>query len=687
MFRQHDFKFRLSQWLLDQLNSRGELETVTQQFTSLLSQVQEESIGDLYAHIGYLIFQKVAQIPPEALKITIQLCAELSCSLFVFHFKQHSGLSLRVTLIHEQIFRLCVDSVSAKSAIELADTRNTSEDATGYNAASPRNDSEISVEKNSELLFYLCDFRLISLAQICEYMLRVIESHKTSIGARLSDAVSGVRLLNGLFLDNSPVPWKGGVDSFSAWIDAHTSLEEVQISPGVGRTIQNEEPHVVAEVDGAAIKPRSFSTLGDHSDDHTFDSLHCHASSNGVARLGRSPVHEEVEMDELTGNNIGKHPQTPLISRTVSPVDVCLGSKGPAQSSATSRAQPPANASSLTTQPHRRASTLGPTGPPAVKQVPRGILAGTGRRPTSSVNFNSIEPAQAPEKKAEAPAAASSPPASTPTPSNQKKTNIHELFQGGGVPTVVDTTPPMASTPTQPPETAPMTPLRDPGSGFNGRNSPPFPHSPQIGWPPLSGPSTSGGQRPAESPRLSANVPLQHQHQRPMVHPHQHHNPHPGHPMQPPPQWGGGYYYPPPHDYNPYAMYWGGPLQHQQQHMPQIHQPPMQPSPRTQPAQPRPPSTPPVLNSALPHPLPRITTTAPQAPPSTVSPSSSVDAPAFVPGGLRRSVTTPVSPKRQSVVVRMETEQQKNERLDEEKVRKELQERIDKLGGGGCKTQ
>ncbi|KAG8689018.1 hypothetical protein FRC11_004289, partial [Ceratobasidium sp. 423] len=422
-------------------------------------------------------------------------------------------------------------------------------------------------------------------------------------------------------------------------------------------------------------------------------------------------------------------------------------SKGPPQSSATSRAQSPANANTPPTQP-RRQSTLGPNGPPAVKPAPRAVAAGTGHRPAGSINFGSIEANQAPEKKAEAtpatatappatapatakpapaqppangvkvvaptptqpastapatttastaastaPAAAATPPSATPTPSKQKKINIHALFQGGGVPSVTTTPPTNPPASTQPPVATPAAPPRGPGSGFNDRNNQPFPRSPQIGRPTLPGPSTSGGQRPAGSPRMSANTPLQHQHQHPMVHPHQHHNPHPGHPMQPPPQWGpAGYYYPPPHDYNPYAAMYGWPPQHQHPHMPQIHQPSMQPSPRAQPAQARPPSTPPVPNNASPHPLPPITTTALQAPPSAPSPSLSVNAPTFVPGGLRRSanpvristpngdaltfegqippspkVTTPVPPKRQSIVVRMETEQQKNERLAKEK--------------------
>ncbi|KAF8678776.1 ARM repeat-containing protein [Rhizoctonia solani] len=452
------------------------------------------------------------------------------------------------------------------------------------------------------------------------------------------------------------------------------------------------------------------------------------------------------------------------------PLATSAWSKGPPQSSATSRAQSPANAPSTPTTQSRRQSTLGQGANATVKQASRGVATGTGHRQASSINFGSIEANQAPEKKAEvatppptaptpatapaatskpapapvspatptatqpstngikvvaptptqpmptstapatttastgastAPAAAPTPPGTTPTPSKQKKLNVHALFQGGGPPSVTATPAAPSSIPStnapanQPPTAVPSAP-RGPAPGFSDRNNPaPFPRSPQIGRPPLPGPNTSGGQRPPASPRMN-NMPIQQHHQHPMAHPHQHHSPHPGHPMPPAPQWGPtGYYYPPPHDYNPY-MYWGGHPPHQHQHhMPPIHQPPMQPSPRTQPAQPRPPSTPPATNNATPHTLPPITTSALQALPSAPSPSLSVNAPTFVPGGLRRptnpvristpggdaltfegvplspKVSTPIQPKRPNVVVRMETEQQKNERLAREKEEKE----------------
>ncbi|CAE6532957.1 unnamed protein product [Rhizoctonia solani] len=541
MSKQDDFQLRLVQWLVDQLNSRTELETVTQQISLLISQAQAQSIEELYAHIGQLIFRKATEVELEGPESHIRLCAELCYSLSMLHFRQNSSLFPRVTLIHEHLFCLCIDSLSAENDTESVST------------TSPRDDNGTLVQTSSKLLFNLWDFQLVSLVQILEYIFRATEMHKMAIGPKLTDAVIGVRsLLDSCFPSHSHSPWKSEADAFHEWIDAHSSWNEsTDNTAEVGGRSRDKEQRPNPSSSNATGGPPPNLNDGP-------------TPFNQTGLPSQIQLDEEEKMEAISGNNFGDPPQTPSTNASTEP--------SPSQ----------------------------PDGP----------------RP-----------------------------------------------------------------------------------GFNDREKPvPFPRSPQISQPPLAGPSTNGGQRPAGSPRMSANVPLQHQHQHPMVHPHQHHNPHFGHPMQPPPQWGGGYYYPPPRGYGPYAMYWGGPPQHQHQHqhMPQIHQHPMQPLPRTQPAQPQPPSTPPVSKTASPHPLPSSTTATLQAPPSAASSSSSVNAPTFVPGGLRHSVnpvrintldddaltiegqvpappkvTAPVPPKPQSVVVRMETEQQKNQRLVKEKEEKE----------------
>ncbi|CAE6441409.1 unnamed protein product [Rhizoctonia solani] len=571
---QDEFQSQLSQWLLNQLNSRAELATVTQQFNLLISQAQEQSLGDLYAHVGKLIFQKAAQIKPESPRISIWLCAELCYSLFVAHCRQRSSLS-PITLIHEHIFRLCIDSLSAENIKEPV---NTTE---------PGNGNEISVEKNSELLFHLWDFQLISLAQICEYMFRVIEVHKSSVGHRLSDAEVGVHfLLHSCFPDYSHGPWKRETDLFCGWIDAQSGSNENQADSITDGTSQSGEEYAFTSSEDATINHWGMSlvptwqplvsgglvpSLDAFSSSDTIEfspgSTNGPISYDKVACLAQGKDHGEEEERKAAENNTGKPPQTPVTSEFEFLADAI-----------------------------------------SEKQVPVGVAGVTEHRPTSSVIFGSIGTAQpsangakfvaptpthpaaaitAPATVVASMAASTAPPtAAPPTDSIPTKIDIHALFQGGGIPTGVTTS--LANT-----------------SGI---------------------------------PHMSANTPLVHQYQHPMVHPHQHYAPHPGYPIQPSPQWGpSGYYYPPPHDYTPYAMHWGGPPQHQHPYMPQIHEPPLQSSPRTQPAEARPASAPPISNIGSPHPLPATTTTSLQAPPSSPSPSLSVDSPTFVPGGLRRN--------------------------------------------------
>ncbi|KAH7329847.1 hypothetical protein B0J17DRAFT_679921 [Rhizoctonia solani] len=311
--RQGDFQLRLAQWLLDQLNSRGELETVTQQFSFLVSQVQEQSIEGLYQQIGKLIFQKIARIKLEDFRIGIRLCAELCYSLFTLHVKQRSSLPFRVILIHEHIFRLCIDSISAECTINLG---------TGTSSMPPRNGDAISIERNSELLFYLCDFHLISLAQICEYMHRVTDCHKKITGVSLSNAATGIRQLNGLFPDHSPVPWSHEKNAFDEWIDAHPSLNEGQTITIVGRASSQEKLHTSTEVDGASIQHKMPFPLGDRDSVKVsfVDPFNGLVSSDKIILLTQSQSQEE-EIDGVARNNLGKPPQTPVASRPESPAN------------------------------------------------------------------------------------------------------------------------------------------------------------------------------------------------------------------------------------------------------------------------------------------------------------------------------------------------------------------------------
>ncbi|KAL5638206.1 hypothetical protein ACGC1H_005044 [Rhizoctonia solani] len=318
MSRQDDFQLRLAQWILDQLKTVKELEAVTQQFSLLVTQTQEQSIGDLYAHIGGLILERTNRVQSEDSKDDIHLCAELCYYLLAIHFEQRSDISARVILVHEHLFCLCIDSLSTGNNVELAKT-HSSEASTRSGETPPWSDNEIAIEKNSELLFHLFKFQLISLAQISQYIFRVISSHEASIDTRLSNAVVGVRLLVGLF-PRSHGPWKKELDSFNKWIGTHSTLDENKANAGLDDVTQSNEPDDIPTKGQTTDDQIPASPLCNVSDD-PLNLLDAPVNSNKTPHLSQSQVYEEEEMDDTVGNNAGKPPRTPSTSRVESPVE------------------------------------------------------------------------------------------------------------------------------------------------------------------------------------------------------------------------------------------------------------------------------------------------------------------------------------------------------------------------------
>ncbi|KAH7329846.1 hypothetical protein B0J17DRAFT_722523 [Rhizoctonia solani] len=321
-----DFQFRLAQWLLDQLKSDRDLEIVAQQFSLLISQTQDQSFGDLYSHIGGLIAQRAVGTPVDKSKDDIRLCAELCYCLYSIHFEQRSSRSPRVLFIHERLFEQCISSFSIKSAIQSTSTQESNESLTGLGATSPSEDSKISIKKNSELLFHLFNFQLLSLAQISEYVFRVIEGHGASIGTGLSDAMAGVRLLVGLFPGRSRGPWQKEANSFSKWIDQHTISDKNQANAAMD---QSGEPHNIT-MDGNNLTHKSTSSSSNEGDSLTPGTHVIPISLNETDHPPQSHAHEEDETNNTTGNNLGRPPRTPATSRAESPVDARPEDKVPA---------------------------------------------------------------------------------------------------------------------------------------------------------------------------------------------------------------------------------------------------------------------------------------------------------------------------------------------------------------------
>ncbi|CAE6445519.1 unnamed protein product [Rhizoctonia solani] len=506
-----DFQLRLVQWLLEQLNSRKELETVTQQISLLISQAQEQSLGDLYAHIGTLIFQRAIGKGPET---CIQPCAEFCHSLSVAHLKQRLSLSPRVTLVHDHIFRLCLDSICARNTLEPAN-------------ATPRSKhNEILVERSSKLLFNLWDFQLVSIVQICEYIFRVIEAHKTSVGPEMIDAVAAVRfLLRSCFPNCSYGHWENEVNVFHEWVDSCSSPNETEINAvGLGDLGRINEANAASQAEHTVTKHKNHSprpNAGDSSPNSTNDVV----LSKETSHLSQDQVNQAEIMENTTRNNFGQPPQSPL---TLHMMYTAAGTEHWLETPVIFWDE--TDLEDMMLNPDEQPANDIQTATPALK-------ASTSVSMGSSVASTSL-------------AKVATPPG-TPLLSRKKKANVHALL-----------------------------------NQLNAR-------------PTLPSSRTSGGQKPTESSRISANVPLQHQH-----------------PIRAPPHWES-----PVND------------------MIQIHPPQMKPSPRIQPAQTRPTSTPPASNNTSPHPL--SVGTSPQAPQSARSPPLNVNAPMFVPGGIRRR-TNPI---------------------------------------------
>ncbi|KAG8683700.1 hypothetical protein FRC11_013208 [Ceratobasidium sp. 423] len=446
--------------------------SMTQQFSSLIFQVQEhaQAIGDLYAHIGNLIFRKTTRSQLEDSKVIIRLYAELCYSLFAVRIQQRSGLSPRVVLIHEHLVRLCVDPPSAESVPETTNTLANGKATAGSTPMSPRDGSKPPAEKIAELLSQLCDFQLLSLSQICEYMLRVIEGHKAAASTSLADAVAGVRLLNELFPKHSHGPWKNKANFFRGWIDIHSSSNENQANMIGGSTSQPKERYPFNSSGDTNINNRSLisaaptpqSLLGGNTMTYPGALSNDEDYPPPTPADGLVPPIEairslqikdyEEETANMSRNNLGRPPQTPVISCATSLADETSNNQGPM-----------GVAESIGNQPTNPiASAIGSTG-----VIPKNMMntEGVTRRINSNggnTPYNiptavpNPAPAQANGGRVVAPtqptrAASASITASTalstlatvsgPTrpQSGHRRVNLHALFQGQHTPLVMTT--------------------------------------------------------------------------------------------------------------------------------------------------------------------------------------------------------------------------------------------------------
>ncbi|CAE6489432.1 unnamed protein product [Rhizoctonia solani] len=240
--------------------------------------------------------------------------------------------------IHDHLFCLCIDSLSSGNNTESASAHTHSETAAEHEVTdgwvTPTLDgNEISLGRIFELLSRLHEFQLLSLAQLCEYIFRVIEWYKTATGPAATEAVTGIRsLLSSCCPNPRCSPWENEIVSFCKWVDTRSRLDEYQDNANAGGADEAKMQHVVANPEdiminhsGPSIATSSnlISSLGTRPSDDGHGSA-CRNKLNGLTE-----VHDcqEGEMDETAGNNIGKPPQTPGASRPESPADAFLEEK------------------------------------------------------------------------------------------------------------------------------------------------------------------------------------------------------------------------------------------------------------------------------------------------------------------------------------------------------------------------
>ncbi|CAE6467298.1 unnamed protein product [Rhizoctonia solani] len=306
MARPEDFQLRLTQWLLDQLDSHAEFETVSQQIGLLISQAQEQSVVELYTHIGELVFQKMTSTQQGGSTL-IRLYAQLCCSLLAIHFRHYSTLSPRVPPIHEYILRLCFDSMPAATP-NLSDNTNENHRSTaGVSAAHPSvTPLDVPIERICEIVLQLYDFQLISTVQVFEYMFRAFEQRKTFVGPKLTSVMAGMRLLLGVcFPDPYLGAWKNEVDCLRKWVNKHTNSSAERSNVILSNNTRTGEPHFTTKAEEHSSEDHR-STSSNNGNGFTSNSIKNPTSPDENCSQGQ--MNKDVKIDATAGNNYGSPP-------------------------------------------------------------------------------------------------------------------------------------------------------------------------------------------------------------------------------------------------------------------------------------------------------------------------------------------------------------------------------------------
>jgi hypothetical protein len=218
LYSQINLSLRLTEWLLDQIQTQEVLDTVSSQFITLISQTKQELRGDLCAHIGRLIFQRATQ---DAANMPVKLFTQLCHLLFLNSIKQTSSLSSGSLYIHEHVFRIAIVSLESGNSVQCISAWRTIDESsvippTNNEGNSSSYNPEIrTAERTSILVSELYNFGLISIAQTFEYLSYLIAS-PTQIQARLAGLCTLLEEYD-LNAKLSTEPWSAEVNRITKW--------------------------------------------------------------------------------------------------------------------------------------------------------------------------------------------------------------------------------------------------------------------------------------------------------------------------------------------------------------------------------------------------------------------------------------------------------------------------------------
>ncbi|CAE7149112.1 unnamed protein product, partial [Rhizoctonia solani] len=212
---------KLIEWLLDQLQSEGEFDTIIRQLETLVLPQQGKSTSTLYAHISHRIFEQYLVNPDD---LSAKLYARLCHSLFLASIKPiHNSGGFNQTIgVHDYLFALCVRSQPLEYTADRPETTNIgvrSDSIRDAGAGLRENIATIiDIKTITSLVSSLFGYGLISVAQVYQFISQLIAPSPTSPMERALPGICTLLEAHGLFLNATP--WEGEMRRLLEWAKA-----------------------------------------------------------------------------------------------------------------------------------------------------------------------------------------------------------------------------------------------------------------------------------------------------------------------------------------------------------------------------------------------------------------------------------------------------------------------------------